>query len=117
MPPNSARLLLRWGVDMAKMKKSVSNAYHFVRWADGSTIVRIPFENIVENHGAPYYLIHRADLHSGLLEAVKRAGVNIVTGAQVVDYDFETPSAKTSTGRVYTADLIVASDGRLPVSH
>jgi len=31
VPPNSSRLLLRWGVDLQNMKKSVSKRYHFVR--------------------------------------------------------------------------------------
>lgn len=111
MPPNSSRLLIRWGVDMEKMKKSTSNKYHFIRWEDGSTIVKVPFDNIVETHGAPYYLVHRADLHAGLLEAANRAGVTILTNKRVVAYDFEAPSATTDAGEVFRADLVIGADG------
>ncbi|KAK6386079.1 hypothetical protein LTS17_001653 [Exophiala oligosperma] len=111
LPPNSSRLLLRWGVDVNKMKKSVSKRYHFLRWQDGSTIVKLPFDNIVETHGAPYYLVHRADLHAGLMEAAQRAGVAIHPKQRVESYDFDAPSATTSDGTVWKADLIVAADG------
>ncbi|KAH6897068.1 salicylate hydroxylase [Thelonectria olida] len=111
VPPNSSRLLIRWGVDMDKMKKSTSNKYHFIRWADGDTIVKVPFDNIVETHGAPYYLVHRADLHAGLLEAATRAGVKVLTKKRVVEYDFDAPSVTTQDGQVFKAHLVVAADG------
>jgi salicylate hydroxylase len=107
-------LLLRWGVDLENMKKSVSKRYHFLRWADGSTITKVPFDNIVETHGAPYYLVHRADLHAGLLQAAENAGVKVYKKQRVTEYDFDAPSATTSDGKVWKADLIIAADGKLP---
>lgn len=111
MPPNSSRLLIRWGVDMEKMKKSTSNKYHFIRWEDGETIVKLPFNNIVETHGAPYYLVHRADLHAGLVDAALRAGVKILKNKRVISYDFEAPSATTQEGEVFKGDLVLGCDG------
>jgi salicylate hydroxylase len=95
------------------MKKSVSQRYHFVRWADGTTITKFPFDNIVENHGAPYYLVHRADLHAGLLEAAEKSGVTIHKNQRVVEYNFEVPSCKTVDGKTWTADLIIGADGMI----
>jgi salicylate hydroxylase len=112
VPPNSSRLLMRWGVDFSKTKKSVSKRYHFVRWEDGSTITKFPFENIAEVHGAPYYLVHRADLHAVLLEAAQRGAVEIHTKQKVTSYDFNAPSATTSDGKTWTADLIICADGK-----
>ncbi|KAK7225262.1 hypothetical protein V2G26_013265 [Clonostachys chloroleuca] len=111
VPPNSSRLLIRWGVDMEKMKKSTSNKYHFIRWQDGDTIVKVPFDNIVETHGAPYYLVHRADLHEGLLTAAYKAGVTVLNKKRVISYDFDAPSATTQDGEVFSADLIIGADG------
>ncbi|GAD98036.1 salicylate hydroxylase [Paecilomyces variotii No. 5] len=111
IPPNSSRLLMRWGVDLDKMKKSVSRSYHFVRWKDGTTITKLPFENIIEVHGAPYFLVHRADLHAALLDAAKKAGVEIYANQKVEKYDFSVPCAVTSEGKTWTADLVVCSDG------
>ncbi|KAJ5807841.1 hypothetical protein N7474_009110 [Penicillium riverlandense] len=111
IPPNSSRLLLRWGVDLERMKKSTSQKYHFIRWKDGSTIFDLPFNNIVETHGAPYWLVHRADLHAALLDATQKAGVNVLTKKRVVSYDFDAPMATTVDGEVFKADLIVGADG------
>ncbi|KFA53358.1 hypothetical protein S40293_06671 [Stachybotrys chartarum IBT 40293] len=111
VPPNSSRLLIRWGVDMEGMKKSTSNKYHFIRWKDGDTIVKVPFENVVETHGAPYYLVHRADLHAGLVEAAVRAGVAIRNNKRVTGYDLEAPAAVTHDGEVWRADLVLGADG------
>lgn len=93
------------------MKKSTSNKYHFIRWEDGNTIVKVPFDNIVETHGAPYYLVHRADLHAGLLDAAHRAGVKVFNKKRVVEYDFEAPSATTQDGETFKADLVIGADG------
>lgn len=93
------------------MKTTVAQRYQFLRWEDGSTIVKLPFDNIEETHGAPYYLVHRADLHAALLSAAQRAGVAVHTGKQVVSYDFAAPSATTQAGEVFRADLVIAADG------
>ncbi|KAL1852447.1 hypothetical protein Daus18300_012206 [Diaporthe australafricana] len=111
VPPNSSRLLMRWGIDVEGMKKSSLSCYRFVRWQDGSTMVKLPFEDIVETHGAPYYLVHRADLHAALLEAAQNAGVEILNNKRVVSYDFETPSATTQDDEVFAADLVICADG------
>lgn len=116
MPPNSSRLLMRWGVDLEHMKKSTSKGYHFLRWKDGTTITKIPFQNVVETQGAPYYLVHRHDLHGALLDAARRAGVSIHTDQKIVSYDFNIPSATTEDGKTWTADLIVCADGKIHLS-
>lgn len=74
-------------------------------------MVKLPFENIVETHGAPYYLVHRADLHAALLEAAQKAGVEILNNKRVVSYDFEAPSATTQEDEVFAADLVICADG------
>ncbi|KAJ5203710.1 uncharacterized protein N7498_004589 [Penicillium cinerascens] len=111
IPPNSSRLLMRWGVDLERMKKSTSQRYHFIRWKDGSTIFNLPFNNIVETHGAPYWLVHRADLHAALLDAALNAGVKVLTNKRVTSYDFDAPSTTTQDGETFKADLIVGADG------
>ena len=97
------------------MKKNISNAYHYVRWQDGSTIGRMPLEDAVKNYGAPYYLVHRADLHAALLDAARRVGVEIFTEKNVTKYDLDMPGVKTADGQEYMADLIIAADGEFVV--
>lgn len=103
--------MLRWGVDLMKMEKTTSTGYRFIRWEDGSLIVHLPLDDPVETHGAPYFLVHRADLHAALLEAATAAGVQILRNKRIIAYDFSVPSAATESGEVFTADLIVAADG------
>lgn len=74
-------------------------------------MVKLPFENMVETYGAPYYLVHRADLHAALLEATQKAGVEILNNKRVVSYDFEAPSAITQEDDVFAADLVICADG------
>ncbi|PWY67099.1 salicylate hydroxylase [Aspergillus sclerotioniger CBS 115572] len=111
IPPNSSRLLRRWGIDVDGLKKSTCRRYHFIRWEDGSTITKIPFEDIEERHGAPYYMVHRADLHASLLTAAIRAGVAIHNNQHVTSYDFTLPKAITADSKEWTADLIICADG------
>lgn len=93
------------------MKRSTSTGYEFVRWEDGSTISHLEFDDAVHTYGAPYYLVHRADLHSALLSAARNAGVEVLGNRTITEYDLETPSARTDLGEVFTADLIIAADG------
>ena len=93
------------------MKKSTALGYRFLRWKDGSTIADIPFDKAIEMYGAPYYLVHRADLHAALLDAALKAGVQVHRSQQVVSYDFSVPQATTSDGAVWTADILICADG------
>jgi salicylate hydroxylase len=57
--------------------------------------------------------IHRADLHRGLLDAATTLGCKMYLDSKVVKIDPSVPSLTTKNGEVRTADLIVASDGKL----
>ena len=92
-------------------QQTIPSRYSFTRYEDGATIADVPFGTVTETHGAPYYLVHRADLHIALLDAAKEAGVKVQSKTRIVDYDFDQPSATADDGRVFTADLIVAADG------
>ncbi|KAL7651508.1 hypothetical protein ACMYSQ_011220 [Aspergillus niger] len=111
IPPNSTRLLRRWGVDFDKMRKCVCQGYRFRRWQDGSTITEINFEDMIACHGAAYYLVHRADLHATLLAVAIEAGVVIHKNRHVTSYDFSVPMAVTADSEKWTADLIICADG------
>ncbi|GLA74703.1 hypothetical protein AtubIFM55763_005949 [Aspergillus tubingensis] len=111
IPPNSTRLLRRWGIDFDKMRKCLCRGYHFLRWEDGSTITKIEFEDMVPRHGEPYYLVHRADLHASLLGVAIEAGVVVHKNRHVTSYDFSVPMAITAESEKWMADLIICADG------
>lgn len=67
---------------------------------------------MVTKHGAPYYLFHRADFVTILLEAAqKNDRIQILTRSRVVQYDCNLPAVKTENGTWYPADLVVSAEG------
>src|SRR5436305_1481399 len=67
--PNAARLLHRLGLAEHLAGVAVQPAcIQMSRWRSGETISRLPLGTPCERvFGAPYYTVHRADLHAGLL--------------------------------------------------
>lgn len=84
----------------------------FRRWENGAVIglTRLVPE-FEENFDAPYYVVHRAHFHDALYQLALKLGVEVVINAKVIDYDAEAPSITVESGKSYTADLVVASDG------
>ncbi|KAH7268004.1 hypothetical protein MRS44_011714 [Fusarium solani] len=113
IPPNSARLLLSWGIGPYFKDRAIKpESMTFRRWENGTPLGYTKLvSNFEESYGAPYFVIHRADFHSSLCRLAADLGVQIITDSKVVDYNESTPSVSTLDGREYSADLIVAADG------
>lgn len=119
IPPNSSKLLSRWGVmDVMSDQAVRPDGISFRRWENGD---RIGFtdlsESFVDLCGAPYYVAHRAHLHSALYERAVELGVTVRLGSRVVHYDPTMPSASLASGDTFKADLIVAADGESRYQH
>ena len=109
--PNSSRLSLSWGVDLASVKKETSRGNRFVDWK-GNILLDCPYDDVESRYGAPYYFIHRADLINALVAAVRKNNlIELRMNTRVAEYDFETPALTISTGERLTSDLIVCADG------
>ncbi|WQF86747.1 Putative FAD-binding domain, FAD/NAD(P)-binding domain superfamily [Colletotrichum destructivum] len=113
IPPNSSKLLQRWGVmDIMSEQAVRPDGISLRRWENGE---RIGFtdlsETFVELCGAPYYVAHRAHLHSALYERALELGVTVRLNSRVSSYDPQAPSATLFNGQTFEADLIVAADG------
>ena len=112
--PNSARLLIRWGLDLDELGGVRPKYYEQVRWKNGESLSRI---GINENgkyereYGVPYWHVHRADLHEALVARAKCLGVDIKVGRKVGAVDFDANTVTTDDGVVYGADVIVGADG------
>ena len=65
---------------------------------------------VEQRHGAPAYVVHRADLHSGLLEYAEEVS-EIRVNSMVVSVDFEKPTVTLWNGTTVVGDLIVGADG------
>ncbi len=117
--PNQSRLLIRWGLGQALAATAVvPEALVFRRYDTGERIGYSHCGAAMNNeHGAPYYHIHRADYHT-LLHRLARAApsVHIRLGATVLTVQPDPaagggPSVTLATGEVIHADLIIAADG------
>jgi salicylate hydroxylase len=86
LPPNSGRILARFPTLLADIDRlSVApEKLAFTDATSGKTIAAMPLgRKAVERWGAPYRVIHRADLQAALLRAVTEAGVPITMGARL----------------------------------
>ncbi|PSS12771.1 hypothetical protein M430DRAFT_43613 [Amorphotheca resinae ATCC 22711] len=111
--PNASRILRELGVD-AYIEKYCTEPVdlRMMSWKDGTLLVSCPLKEPAEKeYESPYWHIHRADLHRGLLEVAKAAGCKVLLNNRVVSIDPSKPSLLTKGGVTYEADLIVASDG------
>ncbi|KAJ4482208.1 FAD/NAD-P-binding domain-containing protein [Lentinula aciculospora] len=65
------------------------------------------------DHGAPWYVVHRADLH-GMLFTLASPYMKLRMNSKVVDLDVKDPhrpSVTLHTGEIISADLIIGADG------
>ncbi|KAJ6562814.1 hypothetical protein DFH09DRAFT_1159686 [Mycena vulgaris] len=111
--PNSSRILRRLGIDKYIEKYCTEPVdLRMMRWKDGQILVECPLKDPADNeYNSPYWHIHRADLHRGLLEAAVDLGCKVHLDSRVVSIDPDAPSLLTKDDVTYSADLIVASDG------
>ncbi|KAF7910396.1 uncharacterized protein EAE98_012083 [Botrytis deweyae] len=111
--PNSSKVLRKLGID-SYIEKYCTNPVdlRMMRWKDGQILVECPLKEPAKNdYMSPYWHVHRADLHRGLLDAATNLGCKIRLNSRVVNIDPSLPALSTQDGKIYSADLIVASDG------
>ena len=114
LSPNTTRLLQKWG--LGKHLDEIAVRPEGVAYRRYSTGERIGFtkwgEVLEKDYGAPYYHIHRADLHK-LLHNLASPHVTILLESTVVkcDPDAASPSVTLKSGEALSADLIVGADG------
>ncbi|KAN0111237.1 FAD/NAD(P)-binding domain containing protein [Russula decolorans] len=117
--PNATRLLHHWGLGQALAAVAVEpTAVVFRRYDTGSRVGYTHWgTRMVEDHGSPYYHIHRGDYHAMLLRLVRAApGVRIRINAAVRDVQPDPtlqggPSVTLASGEVLYADVIIGADG------
>lgn len=113
LPPNSARLLNRWG--LGKYLLPFTNEPKRIvirRWQSGEEIGLTQLRpNFRQCFRAPYYVIHRAHLHEALHQAARNLGVVVQLDACAVDYNLDATSLTLRDGSTHQADLIIGADG------
>ncbi|SDY09521.1 salicylate hydroxylase [Variovorax sp. YR266] len=81
----------------------------------GSELARMPLADAMQQrYGAPYFCVHRADLHGLLLDAVRARGTgSLVTGAQIrqVETSDDLVCLSSTDARAWEGEAIVGADG------
>jgi salicylate hydroxylase len=119
LSPNAMRVLADLGLaDRLRPHIVAPEAIRIVRGATGRDIVRIPLgAGAAQRYGAPYWVIHRADLQAVLAAAIEEsADVTLRLGARVEDFAIHqhgvTVQARTAQGaRDEQGIALIGADG------
>ncbi|WP_405792416.1 FAD-dependent monooxygenase [Streptomyces sp. NBC_01506] len=113
LAPNATRLLRRLGLGERLRDVAVApRAIEMRRWDDGTLLQRTPLgDECHSRFGAPYYTVHRADLHSALLSLVPPDQVHLGARCVAVTQDTDAAVLHMSDGSTVAADLVVGADG------
>ncbi len=113
LAPNATRVLHRLGLgDRLRAVAVAPQAIEMRRWDDGTLLQRTPLGDMcLGRFGAPYYTLHRADLHGGLLSLVPAGRVHLAARCVAVTQTADTARLHLSDGKTVVADLVVGADG------
>jgi salicylate hydroxylase len=122
--PNVTRILQAWGLsDALKQVAAFPAGLHARSMTTGEALATLPVKDATTKYGAPYVTLHRADLHSLLLQAAAREGVQVHSDAVVQKVsqsadDVVFDVVQHAQLQQHTAALAVAADGvRSPLRH
>jgi salicylate hydroxylase len=116
--PNATRVLARLGVlERVRQLSSKPPAVLVLRGSDNAKLMRLPLDDAERRWGAEYLVIHRADLQTALVEAVRaRPGIELSLGTTVTGFaaNGDTISVRLQRGLTAArdeADLLIGADG------
>jgi salicylate hydroxylase len=113
--PNGVACLERLGLRAAlEPRGRVPQAIHVCDGVSGRTLTRLPLGSwIAERHGAPYWVVHRADLMAVLLSAAARARVDVRYGCEIAHLGQDERSVQVvlTSGETLTGSALIGADG------
>jgi salicylate hydroxylase len=116
--PNAPRVLARLGVlERVRQLSSKPPAVLVLRGSDNAKLMRLPLDDAERRWGAEYLVIHRADLQTALVEAVRdQPGIELSLGTTVTGFaaNGDTISVRLQRGLTAArdeADLLIGADG------
>lgn len=114
MTPNVSVLLQRWGVDHEIGDNLVQFEELNMRRKDGTLVGNTKISTLEESLGRPWWVVHRAHLHEGLVKVAERLGaeIRINSGiAKICHAASQQVTVKTRQGDKFTFDLAIGADG------
>jgi len=114
--PNGTRILQDLGVSEAlEPHAGVPEAIAVRDGVSGANLARLPLGHwIAERHGAPYWVVHRGDLHKVLVEAADAEPlISLSTGAAVagVEVSDGKVAVATASGERISGRALIGADG------
>lgn len=111
--PNAVRLLHRLGLAEAlRAVGVVSRSMDSRDWRSGELLGRVPLaEAAVERWGAPFYHLHRADLHDALRAALGDRHITLGARCVAVEQHGTVVTARFADGRGVAGGLLIGADG------
>ncbi|ABE36137.1 FAD binding domain protein [Paraburkholderia xenovorans LB400] len=111
--PNAVKVLEAMGLGDALRKVAfLPQAIVGRNWDTAKEIFRIPLaEECPRLYNAPFFHVHRADLHHLLIDQVPAHAATLATACVDVRQTGETAVARFEDGSEFEADLIVGADG------
>jgi salicylate hydroxylase len=111
--PNASRILNRLGIADGLRKIAVKPlSFDQRRWDDGHILLRSALGQEVETaFGAPYYTVHRGDLHRALAAAIPAARVHLAHRFTHLKDRDDHVEAHFDNGIAISADALVGADG------
>lgn len=118
LSPNASRVLIDLGLGPALTRVAGEPERVMIRNGHGGRIVDMPLgATIRERFGAPYWVVHRADLQTVLLDAVRsEPSIRLLFGRSVKSVDEEgdgvtVPTESASGPETHQGRLLVGADG------
>jgi salicylate hydroxylase len=111
--PNAVKVLHGLGLAAAlRTVGVVSDSMDSRSWQSGALLGRVPLaEAAVERWGAPFYHLHRADLHDALRTALGDEHITLGARCVAVEQHETVVTARFADGREATGDLLIGADG------
>jgi salicylate hydroxylase len=111
--PNASRILHRLGVAEELKQVGIKPAsFDQRRWDDGRVLLRSPLGEEVETaFGAPYYTLHRGDLHRALVDVIPADRLHLgYRLLQLLDHG-DRIEARFENGASVSSDALIGADG------
>lgn len=113
--PNAVAVLRRLGVaERLERLAFLPNRIVMRDGGSGSVIKQLPLGGwIAGRHGAPYWTLHRVDLHEALRQQAASLGITIETGCDIrsVTDAADGATVTIASGETIPSDLVVGADG------
>jgi salicylate hydroxylase len=118
LTPNATRILAKLDILEAVQSRAMTpRAIRILRGRDGAPLLSLPLHSAVARWGAPYLVIHRADLQRALVESIARqSGIRLTLAAEVAGLAGDNEGVKVGVKRgpigvSERADFLVGADG------